>query len=89
MRLLIYVSDHCDNCTEALRLADLAREVPGAEVRVVNLDTSPDPAPARIVAVPTYVLDGRIVSLGNPYPDDLLRMLEQTGGDDTKEEAAG
>jgi hypothetical protein len=89
MRLVIYVSDHCDNCTEALRLADLAREAPGAEVRVVNLDTTPHPPPARVVAVPTYVLDGRIVSLGNPYPDDLLRMLKQASGDDITEEVAG
>ncbi|HEX9056675.1 MAG TPA: thioredoxin family protein [Ktedonobacterales bacterium] len=75
MRLEIYVSDHCANCGEALRLADLARTVPGAVVRVVNLDTTTDPVPPRVVAVPTYILDGRVISLGNPFAEDLLDML--------------
>lgn len=88
MRLVIYISDHCDNCAEALRLSELARQLPGAHVRVVNLDTSTDPVPARVVAVPTYVLDGCIVSLGNPYPDDLLRMLKQAAGEGADEGVA-
>src|SRR5258708_23104093 len=53
MRLEIYVADHCDNCAEALRLAELARPLPGVDVHVVNLDTTTDPVPARVVAVPT------------------------------------
>jgi len=80
MRLDIYVANHCENCHEALRLAELARDVPGTEVRVINLDTldtTSEPVPARVVAVPTYLLDGRVVSLGNPYRDELLRMLRQ------------
>ena len=78
MRLEIYVADHCENCQEALRLAGLARTVPGTEVRVINLDTTTEAIPARIVATPMYLLDGQVVSMGNPYPDDLLRMLGQS-----------
>ena len=77
MRLEIYVADHCDNCAEALRLAELARPLPGVDVHVVNLDTTTDPVPTRVVAVPTYVLDGRVASLGNPSREDLLRLLGQ------------
>lgn len=77
MRLEIYVAEHCDNCAEALRLAELARQVPGVQVRVIELDATTDPVPAGVVATPTYVLDGRIISLGNPYREDLLRMLGQ------------
>jgi hypothetical protein len=77
MRLEIYISNHCDNCHEALRQAELARTVSGVEVRVINLDTATDPLPARIIATPTYVLDGCIISLGNPYREDLLNMLER------------
>jgi predicted thioredoxin/glutaredoxin len=79
MRLDIYIADHCENCQEALRLAALARATPGVEVRVINLDTSTDAVPARIVATPTYLLDGRVMSLGNPHPDDLLRVLGRAG----------
>jgi hypothetical protein len=80
MRLEMYVADHCSNCAEALRLAELARRVPGVEVRVINLDTTTEPVPARVVAVPTYLLDGRVVSLGNPSHADLLRLLGQRCG---------
>jgi hypothetical protein len=75
MRLEIYIADHCSNCAEALRLAELARQVPGVEVRVINLDTTTEPVPTRVVAVPTYLLDGRVVSLGNPSRAELLRLL--------------
>ncbi len=77
MRLDIYISNHCENCQEALRLADLARNMQDAEVRVINLDTTTERVPARIIATPMYLLDDRIVSLGNPTPDDLLRLLVQ------------
>lgn len=80
MRLDIYVADHCANCVEALRLAELAGTLPRVDVRVINLDTAPDPVPARVVAVPTYLLDGRVVSLGNPTRDDLLRLLGRQPG---------
>src|SRR5258708_37565465 len=92
MRLEIYVADHCSNCGEALRLAKLAHMVAGVEVRVINLDTTREPVPSRVVAVPTYVLDGRIVSLGNPSRDQLLRLLRRSGaagGEGAREEGLG
>jgi alkyl hydroperoxide reductase subunit AhpF len=86
MRLEIYIADHCDNCQEALRQAEIARTVAGVEVRVINIDTTTDPVPARIIATPTYVLDGRIFSLGNPRREDLLHMLDRPRVD-VREEA--
>jgi thioredoxin family protein len=94
MRLDIYIADHCENCQEALRLAELARAASGAEVRVINVDTTTEAVPARVVATPMYLLDGRVVSMGNPYPDDLLRMLglsraesDQENGPENRQEA--
>jgi hypothetical protein len=80
MRLEIYVADYCSNCAEALRLAELARRVPGVEVRVINLDTTTEPVPSRVVATPTYILEGHVVSLGNPSREDLLRLLGERQG---------
>lgn len=77
MRLDIYVTDHCENCQEALRLAALVGEEPGVEVRVINLDTTTEPIPARVVATPTYLLDGRLVAFGNPRADELLHLLRK------------
>jgi hypothetical protein len=75
MRLEIYVASHCDNCEEALRIAALARDVDGIDVAVINLDHTDKPVPLRVVAVPTYLLDGHIVSMGNPYPEEFLAQL--------------
>ncbi len=77
MRLEIYVANHCENCHEALRLAEVARGVSGIEAHVINLDTTTEPIPSLVIATPMYLLDGRVLSMGNPYPDDLLRMLSQ------------
>ncbi|MBI4496894.1 MAG: hypothetical protein HY689_03205 [Chloroflexi bacterium] len=35
----------------------------------------PQPVPPGVVATPTYVLDGRIISLGNPYRDILVAAI--------------
>jgi hypothetical protein len=80
-RLEVYVSNACLNCAEALRLADEAAvRYPGVVVRVVDLDMDWIPPPDPIVAVPTYVLDGRVVSLGNPYPEKLFAWLREAVG---------
>jgi hypothetical protein len=85
MRLEIYIADHCDNCHEALRQAEMARTVADVEVCVIDVDAASEPVPQRIIATPTYVLDGRIISLGNPYRDDLLKMLERPREDACEE----
>jgi hypothetical protein len=88
MRLDSSVANHGEHCVEAQRLAELACQVGGVEVRVIDLDaplnTTTHPLPSQVVAVPTYLLDGRVVSLGNPTPDALLHLLEHP-----REEAAG
>jgi hypothetical protein len=77
MRLEIYVAHACTNCEEALLIADRARCIAGLEVAVIDLDTSGQRVPPHVVAVPTYLLDGRIVSLGNPKREQFLRELRQ------------
>jgi hypothetical protein len=79
MRLEIFVASHCANCQEALTIADAARAIAGLDVAVIDLDQESDQMPDSIVAVPTYQLDGRIVSLGNPEPRRFLRELRHLG----------
>jgi alkyl hydroperoxide reductase subunit AhpF len=75
-RLEVYVSSECMNCQEAVRLADeAAARFPTAIVRVIDLDMQGSPPPAPVVAVPTYVLNGRVVSLGNPESEELFARL--------------
>jgi putative intracellular protease/amidase len=81
-RLDVYVAAHCLGSTEARRLAGAAAACfPDLRVRVVDLDRDLDgpgggaPPPGGVVAVPTYVLDGRVVALGNPAPEQLFARL--------------
>ena len=77
-RLEVYVSSQCMNCDEAVRLAEeAAARYPNVVVRVVDLDLVGSPPPEPVVAVPTYLLNGRVVSLGNPYPEELFARLHE------------
>jgi Thioredoxin domain len=78
-RLEVYVSSECLNCGEAVRLAEEAAErYPNVVVRVIDLDQlDGNPPPDPVVAVPTYLLNGRVVSLGNPYPEELFARLHE------------
>jgi hypothetical protein len=75
MHLDIYVTNQCANCGEALLLAERARTIAGLKVTVINLDQPGQSIPPRVFAVPTYLLNGKVVSLGNPERDKFLAML--------------
>ena len=80
-RLDIYVAEHCFGCDEAQRLAGaVVSRFAGLSVRVVDLGREPDERPDSLVAVPSYVLDGRVISLGNPRQEDLFSDLERLLG---------
>jgi len=81
--LEIFVAADCAASAAAWRIAnDVARAAPDLAVRMVDIETEPNSVPASVVAVPTYVLDGRLVHLGKPSPawcgDLLLRLKKET-----------
>jgi hypothetical protein len=59
--------------------AEVTERYPGM-VQVIDLDLNIASLPERVVAVPTYLLDGRVVSLGNPDPEDLFARLREAVG---------
>ncbi len=75
MRLEIYIANQCTNCEEALLIAKRACGIAGLEVAVIDLDKPGQNVPTHVVAVPTYLLNGRIVSLGNPAREEFLARL--------------
>ncbi len=75
MHLEIYITDQCANCQEALLIAEQADGIVGLEVTVVNLDAPGQSVPPQVFATPTYVLNGLVVSLGNPERDAFLAGL--------------
>lgn len=75
--LAIYIGRHCSNCEEALRIAEHARTIEGLNVVVIDLDQPGQQVPSQVFAVPTYLFDGKVVSLGNPEREEFLAQLRQ------------
>jgi hypothetical protein len=75
-QLDVYVAENCFGCAEAQRLASVvASRFARLSVRVVDLERDPDARPESVVAVPSYVLDGRVIALGNPRQAELFLDL--------------
>ena len=74
MRLDIYIDDCCETCDHARQIAEQVRErMPQVEVNLIELTGK---KPESVFAVPTYLLDGNTLLLGNPSEADLFDRLE-------------
>ena len=74
--LEVFVEAKCSICQRALRMAaDVDDRYPELSVRVIDIS---EPAAQRddVFAVPTFILDGRVVSLGNPKQSFLRSEIE-------------
>lgn len=75
-RLLVYTARNCRVCSYARALAAvMGRRFPMVEVVVIDIDAPGACVPDDIFAVPMFVLDGRVVSVGNPSPEEMERKL--------------
>jgi predicted LPLAT superfamily acyltransferase len=74
MRLDIYIDDYCETCDHARKIAEQVRErMPQVEVNLIELTGD---KPESVFAVPTYLLDGATLFLGNPSEAELFERLE-------------
>lgn len=74
--LEVFVEENCWSCSESRRIVEaLAPQFLEVAIELVNL--SPQNRPDDIFAVPTYKLNGKIVSLGNPYPQELRNKIQE------------
>ena len=73
----IYVAPDCLGCETARHLAGMVRALGRSdlEVRLLDLSESDVIRPPAVFALPTYILDGRVISLGNPEQDWLFDQL--------------
>ncbi|MCP5096794.1 MAG: hypothetical protein GY943_14680 [Chloroflexi bacterium] len=75
VKLQVYIAADCWSCEETERIVeDVETHYPEVEVEV--LDMTDGEQPDDVFAVPTYRLNGRIVSLGNPTRVELYEKLE-------------
>lgn len=76
--LRIYIASHCPSCEEAVRLAEeVKRRYAKLNLELIDLEMEGSKNFDDVFSVPTYVLDGRTFSLGNPKPDELFSRLTQ------------
>ncbi len=76
MRLDVFVEPGCAFCETAASTArEIARRFPSLEVNLIDITETDTELPESIFAVPTYVLDGKVVSLGNPQVEELAALV--------------
>lgn len=74
--IVIYVAQHCSNCAYAYEVADeIRRRFPHVQVRMVDMENPTEAIPEVVFATPTYLLNGRVWSLGNPSPAKMQETL--------------
>lgn len=78
LNLQVFIANHCQTCDyiEPL-LAELRQNCPLVRVEIVNLSGPSSQRPTAVFATPTYMLNGRVISLGNPSLGDLLAQIEK------------
>lgn len=75
--LQVVVSRDCPTCEESRTVVlEMHERFPLLEVELIDLDAG-NPVPDGVVATPTYLLDGRVISLGNPRREDLVRKITE------------
>lgn len=71
----IYVDDHCRGCAAAEDLAtEVSRWFPMVEVVIHRLGEG-QATPPGVVAVPAFLLEGRLLQYGTPEPGQIGRAV--------------
>lgn len=74
--LNVYVDQYCPGCVEARRTAaQIAQDYPNVTVQVIEVGSPGASVPETVFATPTFMLGDRLMQLGNPGPDDIIRWL--------------
>lgn len=74
MKLQVYITTDCWTCEVTDRIvADVTEGFSDLDVEL--LDMTNRELPDNVFAVPTYLLNGRVISLGNPTREELRRAL--------------
>ncbi len=74
--LAIYVTEHCFNCEYAREVAAAIRQnFPHVRLRIVDIAAPGADVPEVVFATPTYLLNGRVWSLGNPSDEQIRKTF--------------
>ena len=74
IHLEIYISEKCWSCQESIRIAEeLTPLFPNVTIDLINIQEHD--VPEEVFAVPTYLMNGKVVFLGNPTRQQLIEKL--------------
>ena len=72
----IFVAEGCYACGYSKEVAARIRDdFPGVQVRLLDIADPDTDLPDAVFATPTYLLNGKLWSLGNPSPRDVTERL--------------
>lgn len=75
--LSVFVEPGCVGCERALHLVEeMGQRFPALEAEALDLSRPEVDRPDYVFAVPTFVLNGRVLSLGNPRRSRLIAAVE-------------
>lgn len=79
--LSIYVMPFCFGSDRASELAERVRSwrIPNLGIRICDLSDPAVTRPDRVIALPAYLLDGQVISLGSPDEAWLFQVLTSLG----------
>lgn len=76
-QLELFIAQDCPSCVEAQRVASrAAKRFPALDVVITDVDQPKAVIPESVFAVPTFCLDGRVISLGTPEWRQLRRTIQ-------------
>lgn len=77
IRLDIYVAENCFVCDYTHEIARMIqRDFPQVNMRIIYVTNTEEEIPDVVFATPTYLLNGRVWSLGNPSPQQVTEKLQ-------------
>ena len=76
VELQVYIEAGCAQCERAVQLAqEVDDDYSQLAVRLIDIGDAA-PRPDEVFAVPTFMLNGRVFSLGNPRQSQLREEIE-------------
>ncbi len=75
IKLDVYITNDCWSCEESERIVlDVSAKLPEVNVEFIDMEKA-DNKPENVFAVPTYLLNGKVISLGNPTREELYQKI--------------
>lgn len=78
LTLKIFVTQDCPTCVESHIIArQIRQDYPDLSVEIIDVADKHAVVPETIFATPTFMLNNRVVSLGNPKLNEVARWVKE------------